>query len=169
VTAGDYSIEFDISESFWDKFVLMHGANKPIGTTMIVHFRDWLTKEMESKLSALPDLGYEENPVEEVKIACTTFAFNNAQLINLLKLRGAAIQANKFDQMRLIDNQINELKKASGELNNLTRPVSVFMTFENEEGVARATQFEDREPEPTDDENFKAMYNWLGDQSIEIQ
>lgn len=130
VTAGDYSIEFDIDEEFWNKFVELHAHTKPFGTTMIVHFRDWITKEMEKKLSALPDLGFEPEPVQEIKIACTNFAFNNAKLINLLKLRGSYISADNFTKMREIDEQINALKKAPGELANFTRPVSVFMTFE---------------------------------------
>jgi len=32
---------------------------------------------MEERLSQLPDLGYEEAPVEQVKIAITTFAYPN--------------------------------------------------------------------------------------------
>lgn len=133
VTAGDYTIEFDIEEPFWQKFLELHGSSKPIGTTMVVHFRNWITKEMEDKLSALPDLGFEDHEVTRVKIASTNFAFDNAELIVLLKQRGAAISADDFDTMRALDKQINELKKA--KLDSLTRPVSVFMTFENEEGI----------------------------------
>lgn len=167
VTAGDYTIEFDIEAEFWEKFLAQHGSSKPVGSTMIVHFRKWITKEMEKKLSALPDLGFEDHPVTNVHIAATNFAFDNADLINLLKARGEAITADDFDKMRTIDKQINELKKTN--LANLTRPVSVFMTFENEEGVQRALQFEDREMKPDDSTEFKEMYQWLGDQTIEIQ
>jgi len=40
---------------------------------------------MERRVSLLHDLGYEDEPVEEVKIAVTTFAFNNSEMIDLLK------------------------------------------------------------------------------------
>ena len=33
----------------------------------------------------LPDLGFEDEPVEEVKIAVTTFAYNNGEVIKLLE------------------------------------------------------------------------------------
>lgn len=35
----------------------------------------------------LPDLGYEDEP-QDIKIAVTTFAFKNHEIINLLKQRG---------------------------------------------------------------------------------
>ena len=108
---------------------------------MIVHFRNWITKEMEKKLTEVPSLGFDE--VKHIKIASTNFAFDNAELIVLLKQRGCAITADDFDKMREIDKQINALKKEKIEA--LTRPVSVFMTFESEEGIKRALLFEDRE------------------------
>ncbi len=40
----------------------------------------------------MPDLGYEDTAVENVKIAVTTFAFKNADIINLLKQRGEIIK-----------------------------------------------------------------------------
>ena len=48
-------------------------------------FRDWITEEMERRLSQLPDLGFEDEPVEQVKIAVTTFAYNNGGIIDLLR------------------------------------------------------------------------------------
>jgi hypothetical protein len=48
---------------------------------MAHYFREWITKEMEDKLSEIDDLGFEEEPVERIKIAVTSFAFNNADLI----------------------------------------------------------------------------------------
>lgn len=51
VTAGDYSVEFDISKEFYAKFIEEHGLEKDVTTTMIVHFRSWLTKGIESRLS----------------------------------------------------------------------------------------------------------------------
>lgn len=60
-------------------------------------FRAYFTKEMSHRLSEMPDLGYEDEPVEKVNIALVIFAFDNSELINLLKLRGSAIKFEKFD------------------------------------------------------------------------
>lgn len=132
VTAGDYSIEFDITDEFYDSFVAQIGINKDKNIPMATHFREWIQNEMETKLSQLEDLGYEEEPPQRIEIAATSFAFENADLIHLLRKRGAAIKADKFDDMRKIDTEINDYKNAN--LDKCTRPCSVFMTFESEEG-----------------------------------
>ena len=51
---------------------------------------------MERRLSLLPDLGFEEEPVEEIKIAVTTFAYNNGEVIHLLRQRGNCIKAEDW-------------------------------------------------------------------------
>lgn len=43
---------------------------------------------MEDRLTKLPDLGYEDPAPARIKISMITFAFNNAELIKLLRLRG---------------------------------------------------------------------------------
>jgi hypothetical protein len=142
VTAGDYTIEFDLSVDFYEKFVLTHGKDKPEDASMGEWFRDWIQNEMEEKLTKLPNLGYDDDGApERIEIAATTFAFENGQLIKLLRKRGAAIQGDKFDYMRKLDAQINELKNS--QFDKLIRPVSVFMTLETEEGYRRATTFEE--------------------------
>lgn len=167
VTAGDYTIEFDIVEEMWEKFVRTQAALKPVGMPMIVHFRNWITKQFETRLSACPDLGFEDEPVERIKVAVVNFAFNNAELINLLKQRGAAISSDQFDKMREVDAKINDLKNQPGEDTNLTRPVSVFMTFQQEEGIKRALVFENDEKKS--DPAYAEMYDWLEKCQIEIE
>lgn len=54
----------------------------------------------------------------------------------MLKERGESIKAEKWDKVTKIETEIDELK--SKELEKLTRPISVFVTFENEEGYHRA-------------------------------
>jgi len=84
ITAGDYSVELDISQKMWDNF--LKDVYKPeLAATKLVQFRKYLEHKLEDNLSALPDLGYEDEPVQRVNIAMLTFAFDNAQLINLLK------------------------------------------------------------------------------------
>lgn len=101
---------------------------------------------MENKLSQLPDLGYEDEPVEQVKVAITTMAFNNKDLIHLLRKRGTAIHNENWDKQRKIENKINDLKNK--HLEYFTKPCSVFMSFENEECKERASRFSDLTSDP---------------------
>ena len=52
---------------------------------------------METRVSQLEDQGYEDEKVEEVKVAVTTFAFNNADMIVLLRKTGNAIKKEAWD------------------------------------------------------------------------
>lgn len=87
----------------------------------------------------MPDLGYEDDTPEKIYISLVTFAFDNAELINLLKERGNAIKFEKWDRMREINKKINELKTKNVEKYN--RPVAAFLTFENEEGINRCRAY----------------------------
>ena len=119
---------------------------------------------MERRLSLLPDLGYEEEPVQDIRIAVTTFAFKNHEIINLLKKRGEIIKAEDWDEMAVMDDKINKLK--NDQLEELTTPCSAFMTFENEEGVNRALKYKET---VENDDNFAELRTWLGDHKIEIE
>ena len=96
---------------------------------------------MERRLDLMPDLGFEDEPVEKVKIAVTTFAFKNADIINLMKERGTVIKKERWGEMDLIEEKINACKDAN--LLDMTTPCYVFMTFENEEGFNRALNFDE--------------------------
>ena len=126
-------------------------------------FRDWIQHEMEQRLDQLPDLGYEDAPVEHVKIAVTSFAFNNSEIIQLLKERGSVIKSEKWALMEEIDRRINEHK--TEQLAKIMTPCSVFMTFENEEGVNRALSYHEAVEA---DENLHHLKTWLDDHEIEI-
>lgn len=79
--------------------------------------------------------------MREVKIADIVFAFNNSELIKLLRLRGAHIMYQRYDQMREVEKQISQLKDE--KFGDLTRPVSAFVTFEEEDAYNVAlTNFE---------------------------
>jgi hypothetical protein len=58
---------------------------------------------LEDNLTEMPDLGYEDEPPARIRISMITFAFDNADLINLLKKRGMFIKAEKYDDMRKIN------------------------------------------------------------------
>ena len=84
ITAGDYSVEVTITQSMWDTFVTTL-YDPSLMKSKLEQFRLYFTKEFSRRLSELPDLGYEDEPVEKVNIALVSFAFDNSELINLLK------------------------------------------------------------------------------------
>ena len=108
-------------------------------------------------------MGYEDEKVENVKVAVTTLAFRNAEIINLLRERGTAIKREQWDKQRELEVKINELKNA--EFDKLITPCSVFMTFDNEEGYNRALNM-DKAIE--DDSRLEHLKTWLGEHEIEI-
>lgn len=112
----------------------------------------------------MPDLGYEEEPVEHVKIAVTTFAYNNAEIIHLLRERGDIIKSEQWDQMAVIDRKINEFKEDN--FMKMITPCSIFMTFENEEGVNRALNYDNAIE--SQGEDLAHLKTWLGDHVIEV-
>ena len=102
ITSGDFTIEFDISKQFFEDWKLKVKENwymnlgadhKP--ASKVAGFREWIQQEMENRLEKLPNLGFDEEP--SVQIACTTLAFNNAEIINLLRERGTAIKSENWD------------------------------------------------------------------------
>ena len=127
-------------------------------------FRDWIQHEMEERLDKLPDLGYEDEPVEHVKIAVTAFAFKNAEIIHLLKERGEVIKNEQWEKMPEIDQKINHHKNEN--FSNIVNPCSIFMTFENEEGVNRALSYDEAIEA---DDSLEDMKKWLDNHEIEIQ
>lgn len=89
VSAGDYTVEFrvtpDMYEYFQENYLM---ENNPISE--IGQFRTYVKDEMEKRLTDFPPENYEgdEGNTEDVKIAVITFAFNNAEIIHNLRLRG---------------------------------------------------------------------------------
>ncbi len=97
ITAADYTIEFDLDPAFFEKWLdqeaetYLEEEQRRSGKLYVARadaFRDWITQEMERRLTMLPDLGFEDEPLGEVKVALTTFAYNNSDVINLLRERG---------------------------------------------------------------------------------
>mmetsp|Transcript_42460 Transcript_42460/g.30632 ORF Transcript_42460/g.30632 Transcript_42460/m.30632 type:complete len:100 (+) Transcript_42460:914-1213(+) len=50
ITAGDYSVEFDLPEGFYDKWISMHMTNYEMRPPAEV-FKEWMTDEMEYVLT----------------------------------------------------------------------------------------------------------------------
>ena len=91
ITAGDYSCEVDITQQMWNTF-LANKYNPSSGKTKIAAFRDFMQEELEERLTRMPDLGYEDEAPERIKIAMITFAFENEAMITLLRKRGSYIK-----------------------------------------------------------------------------
>lgn len=79
-----------------------------------------------------------ENDLKKVQVADIIFAYDNSNLINLLKKRGTAIGNLKFDEMRKVEKEIDEL--INKEFDKLTEPVSAFIIFEEEDGIIVALE-----------------------------
>lgn len=158
ITAGDYSVELEITEKMWKNFLQSH-YKKEKGKTKLHQFRNYLQRELEERLTEMPDLGYEDETPERIYISLITFAFDNSELINLLKDRGNAIKFEKWDLMRDINKRINELKTKNVEKYN--RPVTAFLTFENEEGINRCRAYTDV---VENDDQYSHFKTFLGEQ-----
>ena len=112
ITSGDFTIEFDLDPDFFSDYMskemeswIEKSSTEGREYQSKVHsFQAWIQHEMETRISELPDLGFEDEPVKEIKIAVTTLAFKNAEVIQLLRQRGAAIKAEKWDEQRNLEN-----------------------------------------------------------------
>lgn len=67
ITAGDYSVEVDIPEALFKKFV-EEKFDSSDDRSKATQFRDWFKKELEGRLDRLPNLGYEDEGVK-IKIS----------------------------------------------------------------------------------------------------
>lgn len=126
----------------WDHFT-SRVYNEAGGLTKVASFRDYLQQVLEERLTRLPDLGYEDPAPDRIRISMISFAFDNAALINLLRARGTCIKFENYDGMRALNVKINELKSTPEKVKAMNRPVTAFLTFENEEGVNRAKSYAD--------------------------
>jgi hypothetical protein len=137
ITAGDYTIEFDIDPEtfeFWQK--TYYDKSNPISES--AQFKLYVQSELERRITDIPDLGFEELPDGEIKIAQITFAFHNSKVINWLKQRGQLIKTEKWEKLEDKNQEILDGIKDEATLNLCQTPCSCFATFENEEGYNRA-------------------------------
>jgi hypothetical protein len=150
ITPGDYTAEMEITEKQYQFFLTnifpRKQSQRPdisIGEALKTYIKEELEHILTQKLSEMKQGGGNENlKVHQVKIADIVFAFNNAKLINLLKVRGAHIVFQRYDKMREVEAQISKLKDE--EYASLTKPVHAFITFEEEDGLIVAQEFESR-------------------------
>jgi len=87
---------------------------------------------MENRLNELRRLDENQDQTINVKVAVTTMAFDNREIIALLRERADYIKKEKWDKMREVMQRINDLKR--DHFHQLITPCSIFITFESEEG-----------------------------------
>mmetsp|Transcript_21706 Transcript_21706/g.16002 ORF Transcript_21706/g.16002 Transcript_21706/m.16002 type:complete len:320 (+) Transcript_21706:473-1432(+) len=144
ITPGDYSVEYNITETAYKWFMEnVFAAEDQAIASPGYSLKLYLKKEIETQLTehlnekrAAGDIDPESIKIHEVKIADIVFAFNNSDLIGLLRERGGYINNQKYDKMREAEQKITDLKKEKYE--SLTRPVCAFITFEEEDGYILA-------------------------------
>jgi hypothetical protein len=68
-------------------------------------------------------------------------AYNNALVVNRLYQRGLLIKSEKWDKVNKKNEQILKEIHDPKELDKLQTVVSIFATFESEEGYQRARYF----------------------------
>lgn len=168
ITAGDYTVEFDIGPEVYDRFKdRYYDMSNPI--TEIGQFKLFVTDELETILTAMPALGLDgpEGDAAPVKIAILTFAFDNPKVIAWLKERGDAIKTENWANLHKVNNKIRlALKNDRNLLDKLQTPCSVFATFQTEEGYQRALNY--NSVLETNAEEY-GRYEYFLDQKIDIQ
>jgi hypothetical protein len=100
--------------------------------------------ELQKRITDFPDLGIDEpeQNAHGIKIAQITFAFENSKVINWLKKRGTFIKQEKWDKLDEINKTIADSLREDHELlDKMQKPVSIFATFETEEGYSRAVKY----------------------------
>ena len=134
VTAADYTIEYMIPKHVYNTFLSEHYREGQ--GTKIEAFKAFLKTELEGIVSNAKGVFNEST---DIKIANIFFAFNNAELVTLLRKRGEFIvQANETKEKE-IDERISALKDAKRD--DFVIPVAAFITFKTQEGYERAIRF----------------------------
>lgn len=143
ITAGDYTIEFNISKEFYKKFKKKYEVEKmhdSSSQSWAEFFVKWITKEMETRLTASTDMGFFcESEQRKIEVAYSTLAFDNRKIIHLLRKRGNHIKNEDWENMHKVNQQFTKEMNQNHE--EYSRPCTVFMCFKDEEGVKRALNY----------------------------
>lgn len=105
---------------------------------------------MEDRINQIEDQEYDDVDARNYrkKIAKITFAFNNAEVIEMLTDRGTLIKKEKWDELDEANIEIAERIKDGELLDQLQTPCSVFITWETEEALQRALTWSEDEEKP---------------------
>jgi hypothetical protein len=84
-----------------------------VGKSLKTYLKTELEKLLTEKLKEMradPNVDTSSINIQQVKIADIAFAFNNAEIINLLRERGGFIMRQQYDKMREVEAKITEVK-----------------------------------------------------------
>ena len=105
ITAGDYTVEFDLEEEIYDEFLDNYfDKTNPMGE--VSQFKLYVQLELERRLNDFPNQGVDGPQDYYIKIAQITFAFDNALIINWLKERGKHIKTEKWEKAAKVNEKI---------------------------------------------------------------
>lgn len=114
ITAGDYTIEFDMPPESHAYF-MDHYFNKHSPMSEIAQFKLYVQHELETRISAMADLGLDDNHAKKaaeenkkIGIAQITFAYFNDQVITWLRKRGDLIKTEKYELLNELNDEIDE-------------------------------------------------------------
>ena len=162
ITAGDYSVEFEIPRTGYDNWFNEHyirtGGPKENDISPAHALKEYMCIEIEKILddwiannpqAARPDDGLKKKKTkkegamnDKTRIADIVFSFNNRELILALRARGQCIAANNFDGMREADKKVQEKIL---DFESLTIPTSAFITFETDDSKEIALDNESKD------------------------
>lgn len=75
---------------------------------------------------------------DHVEVKDIQFAYNNHEVIAILKTRGTAIAACKWDKVKELDKALTEMVKDKNNYRKLSTPVCAIITFESDDGANEA-------------------------------
>ena len=155
VTATDYSVEFEIDQKGYQRWLetefAKKGGDKEKGVSsglslknyIVQHVEEQLTEELQSGRNNKQLMTEDDTRVQQkilrrdsilnsalssIKVADVHFCFDNGSIIELLKQRGSAIARQNFNKVAQTEKQINDL--INDNYDQLVTPQMCVITFE---------------------------------------
>jgi hypothetical protein len=119
ITPGDYTVQMEITDKAYNWFLASEQYQRDknrglsVGESLKTYIKTELEKTLTDKLKEMrqdPTVDTSSINIQQVKIADISFAFNNAELIHLLRERGGHIVSQNYDKMREVEAKITEVK-----------------------------------------------------------
>jgi len=93
--------------------------------------------------------------LRNVNVADITFAYRNQDLLLLLRKRGAALTHLKFDELKVIEEEIDRVK--AEHYDDWTRPESAFVIFEADDAKETAEEADGFNEDAPADKKYKIL------------
>lgn len=132
-TASDFTVKLRITPGMWQAF--KEDEAKQLNPLPL---DQQIKVALERRVQELPPVlkGQEKVTIE---VAAVSIAYQNGQIIDLLRTRGTHITNGNLKAIPEVDNKINLLFLTQSE--KLTTPVTAFVTFTSQEGYERCSEF----------------------------